>query len=268
MSQSSILNNVNNDTKDDTSDQEIKRGQKRNRIGSSQEAIVPVKHTAVLETPTTSGTVEAVMSPDAMRALANMIREQIGDDMNRACKTAVEDGNRELKEGMAALLRENADQKKRIVELETRIDSLEQDKRKTNLIVEGVHITTEMSADESKAKVVSELSRGLKMQINPDDVKYVQNISANRSRPGASSKVKMVFRVQATRDDIYGKKATLKGQKLWVNDDLTANRSKLAFDARRALKNKQIIATWVRDGEVFIRKSANDKPTRLVDQLS
>jgi hypothetical protein len=44
-----------------------------------------------------------------------------------------------------------------------------------------------------------------------------------------------------------------------ISPDLTKNRSKIAYLARRAVKQKQIKSTSVRDGKIFITDKADNR---------
>ena len=58
-------------------------------------------------------------------------------------------------------------------------------------------------------------------------------------------------------------KTKLTGVELWISDDLTPLRMKLAYDARLAVKQKAVHKTWVHDGKVFIIDKEGARPRRI-----
>ena len=52
-------------------------------------------------------------------------------------------------------------------------------------------------------------------------------------------------------------------QKIWITDDLTLYRSRLAFLARTAVKKKRAAQTWTHDSKVFIKIKSDDRPRRV-----
>ena len=43
--------------------------------------------------------------------------------------------------------------------------------------------------------------------------------------------------------------------RVYVNDDLTRERSRVAARARQLKRDKKIKDTWVRDGEIYVKKN-------------
>ena len=65
------------------------------------------------------------------------------------------------------------------------------------------------------------------------------------------------------KQDIFKAKPKLKGQNVWVSDDLTPFGSGIAYQARQAVRTGKIKKTWVYDSKVFIVKKEDDRPVRI-----
>ncbi len=59
----------------------------------------------------------------------------------------------------------------------------------------------------------------------------------------------------------------LKGQKVYLTEDLTKRQSNLYYLARQAVKNKHALATWTTDGRVLVMKTENEKPRRIDTEI-
>ena len=53
------------------------------------------------------------------------------------------------------------------------------------------------------------------------------------------------------------------GTKLWINDGLIPNRARIAYEVRKAFKNKKIAQAWTFDWKIFIKINADAKPKRI-----
>ena len=58
----------------------------------------------------------------------------------------------------------------------------------------------------------------------------------------------------------------LKGTNVWLCDDLTAKRSKLAFQARQVAKTKECYKTWTYEGKVYFKMAEDAELTRIDDE--
>lgn len=229
------------------------------RIGSS-----PFKNEKDSPTTKMESTVNAVtdlsnirveMTTAVNEAIA-ALRETIVSEIKKACSEAIEDNNKLLSDQIQELKIENKQLRENINEQDLRIDALEQDKRNQNLVIDGlVNITG--NGYELKERTVEEVKKVLGVNIDVKDILYVAKIDKN------ASKIKIAFKNRAPRDEIFSKRANLKGTKIWLNEDLTSRRSKLAYTARQLVKEKRIHSTWIRDGDIFIRHLSTDKPSRV-----
>ena len=52
---------------------------------------------------------------------------------------------------------------------------------------------------------------------------------------------------------------------VWITDDLTAYRSRLAFLARLAVKEGHWTQTWCHEGKIFMKTKTDARPQRIVN---
>ena len=65
------------------------------------------------------------------------------------------------------------------------------------------------------------------------------------------------FVSERVRDSVYRARTRLKGHDIYLNEDLTARRAKLAYDARQLKKVKKIVDCWSSYGKVIVKDSNN-----------
>ena len=51
---------------------------------------------------------------------------------------------------------------------------------------------------------------------------------------------------------------TLKGSRIYINEDMTRIRGKIAWEAHQLRHDGKLIDTWTRDGIIFVKKSENN----------
>ena len=65
------------------------------------------------------------------------------------------------------------------------------------------------------------------------------------------------FGNERVRDNVYRDSTRLKGHYIYINEDLTARRAKLAHDARQLKKGKKIIDGWTTYGKVMVKDTTS-----------
>ena len=156
----------------------------------------------------------------------------------------------------------------RIVELETKIhaleessDNLEQYTHRPNLRIHGVPVTGE--GDDTDATVLAVISD--KMGVTPPpslhDLEGSHRIGGKRT---GSRPIIVRFRTERIRDYVYRARFTLKkhnthqrNAQIFLNEDVTARRSKLAFETRKLKILKKLTDCWMFNGKVMVKDLAN-----------
>ena len=158
---------------------------------------------------------------------------------------------------MEKVEKETHENKQEIVEMNERLDEIEQRERSANMIIT---VADTPGIEASKTTVTKLLNDKLKTNIQENEINYVLKLGNNDTKP---TKMRVVFHDKDRKKDVMKKKKNLKGKKIWLSDDLTPYRSNLAFLARKACKDKKIHDTWVTDSKIFIQTNAKDTPKKI-----
>ena len=84
------------------------------------------------------------------------------------------------------------------------------------------------------------------------------------NRTDNTTSYKINFYDQKTRDMVYSNRMMLKGTKIFINEDLTIKKSKLAYETRQYAKTKVGSSTWTQDGKVFLKLTPSSKPRTIL----
>lgn len=153
----------------------------------------------------------------------------------------------------------------RMEEMAIRIDELEQRERECNILVSGVDKT------KSKAEVANILSTKLRHNLDEADIDYIvplreqQNDRSTQMTASAKprDRMKVVMRSKELKLNIIREKKRLKGENIWITEDLTPLRNKLAYLARECVRKNKAAQSWVFDGTIFLKMSDIDRPQRV-----
>ena len=156
----------------------------------------------------------------------------------------------------------------RCVELELKNDDLEQYTRRQNLRISGI---TENKDENTDSLVVDFVKNTMKIDLDTRDIDRSHRVG----RPNSKNNRDIIIRFtswKARQRIIKAKKSVFEHNRhhrtsYFVSEDLTKNRSAMAYHARQLKKTHVIKDTWTADGKIFI-KHQNDKIsvcTRLSD---
>ena len=177
---------------------------------------------------------------------------------------------------MANLNSQLAEKNARIKKLEDKEDALEYDhdavkqySRRPNLRVQGLR---EMGDGEDTDAIILDLLN-TKMSMDPPIERHHHIERSHRlgrkldhqdgRRDGAHARPRVIivrFATERLRDEVFWARTNLKDHnkehrdnQTYFNDDLTARRAKLSFDARQLKKDKKIADTWASYGKVMLK---------------
>lgn len=200
--------------------------------------------------------IEIMDKQDIQDALRAVLQE---DSMSDMLAKAFEKSLNKMTEKIEQLQKKDENKEFRLARIEERLDRQTQDSRGRNIIITGLQ-----KDDMTKENVVAKFNELLTCNLEAEDIKWVQKLVADedsiRKRKG---KLRVVFKEEDKRNDVFKLKPNLKGKNIWLTDDLTASMSSLAYLARQALKNEKIKNTWVFGGKIFIVKDGDDRPIRV-----
>ena len=183
------------------------------------------------------------------------------------CKEMIEQTRIEIIEEVKTIMKvedeKTAIQDDRLTSLEKWADNTEQEARNQNMVIRGLNTMNVQDERQLASYVATTLSRKLDMKLTTDDIRFVIALGKekNVNRP-----VKVAFHDRRARDFIFKKRNLLRGTNIWICDDLTAKRSKLAYTARQAAKQNENFKTWTFEGRVFFKMAEDAEPTRIDDE--
>ncbi|KAK7089187.1 uncharacterized protein [Littorina saxatilis] len=168
-----------------------------------------------------------------------------------------------------------------IADLHARVDKLEQYSRRNCVRISGIPATDNENTDEVTKKlgaalgvtITTDMIDGSHRVGRPDqaDRQIIVKFTSYRHKRllmGVRRHLKhktastMGFSPPASAAEAAAQ-STLRG--VFVNDDLTRQRARLAAKARRLKQDRRIQDTWVRDGEIFIKR--NEKITTVFNEV-
>jgi hypothetical protein len=136
-----------------------------------------------------------------------------------------------------------------------RIDLFEQKELESNVVMSGVP-----STKTNKEEIRKLLNENLQCNVETTDIKYTLKLGKKEEE---KSSVRIVFNNKAKKEQVMKSKKKLKGQDMWLCDDLTDYRRHLAFHSCKAVKEGRATQTWVTDGKVFLKKTPSEKPQKI-----
>lgn len=147
--------------------------------------------------------------------------------------------------------------------IETSIDDIQQDLLKRNLKIIGINEDDENDDAESISKLVKELN------VEMDKSEILQTYRLGKNKSGGKPRDLVVeFKNLKLREEIYKKRRGLIHKNIYVNEHLTAIRSKLYFETRQLRKKKIIHSTWTQNGNVLIQMNESSPPVHILNQNS
>ena len=146
---------------------------------------------------------------------------------------------------------------KRVTTVETNYDRLEQYSRRSNLRFHGID---ESDNDDTTAKVLA-IANGI-MKVEPPLLIGDIVTSHRLGKPSAGGKPRPVivrFTDNRPRDVILRAKRQLRDSRsqIFVNEDLTQHRAKLASKTRQLKKDHKIGDCWTFNGRVMLKTTDN-----------
>ena len=146
-------------------------------------------------------------------------------------------------------------------------DTLEQYTRRANLIIDGIPESHDGEDTDEKVLAIVNDKLGMNPPLQRHDLERSHRLGRRDDRQGRPRKRAVIvrFRSERLRDEVYRVRTKLKVHNqeqrdapLYINDDLTARRAKLAFDCRLLKKERKIADCWTAYGKVLI-KDLNNK---------
>ena len=203
----------------------------------------------------------ASLDPATIKAIAEAVAAQIRPQISAELA--------ELR-GEVQKLRGELEARDRVIEemkedFAAKLDTAQQYSRRGSVRIFGIPETKTESTDE----IVCRIGEAVGADIFYEDIDRshrVGRIEANKHRPiickFTSYQAKMALMVKKKKLQSTDTKTLFKADKVYINEDLTSTRARLAKHARLVKKEGKILDTWTRDGVIFI-KTASEAIVRV-----
>lgn len=221
--------------------------------------------------PTTSTSVAAAgttitLDATSIEAIAQLVISNMQLKINAIVKESVQEALlsmelkvQSLKESNIELLQENASLKVRVYNLETQVDDIEQYSRRNCLRVSGL---TERH-DEDTDKLILDLAKELDINLSITDIDRSHRLGRPAVPGGRPRQIIVKFTSYRARDMLFSKRKVMKDKPgfshTYINEDLTYKRSQMLYEARQAMKAKDITGAWSFDGKLYVRDNSDTR---------
>ena len=204
----------------------------------------------------------AVLQQNFNQQVTQQIQESFQTQVSQLVNSIVEGVLAGLHSKIASLEQENSNLKKRVEKLEISADNAEQYSRRNCLRISGVPENN----DEVTDNIVLDLATAIDADIKLEDIDRSHRLGKPKSRdssddtPARPRDINIKFSTYRARQKVYKARALTKqrGYKgIFINEDLTKNRSLLLYEARRRFKSKQLQGAWSSDGTILIKHFDN-----------
>ncbi len=166
------------------------------------------------------------------------------------------ESNERMRHTITGLRRDLYNEHNKNLNLQSRLDDLDQRQREKNVRVMGLSEQDDTNIKSQLIKLV-----GAK-DITANDI--CCSTRMGKKKDGNSRDLLVQFVSKEKRDEFYSmRKKTPKDEqnrKVFINEDLTELRAKLFYDARRLVKRNKLFGTWSQNGSIMIKVTENDNP--------
>jgi len=157
-----------------------------------------------------------------------------------------------LEQANTLLITENSDLKANISRLESKLDDQEQYSRRNLVRVSGIQENQSENTDDLIIKLSDAIGSGLSL------TEIDRSHRVGKPNPSKPRDIIVKFTSYRARQKVYLKRSKLKDvgyNKTFINEDLTAKRSSLLFNARALVKSGRLLGAWSSDGTILIKDS-------------
>ncbi len=160
---------------------------------------------------------------------------------------------------------ESQKDKKKIDDLTSTLDELQQDRLRTSVQIVGLPESSKQEEDVKKIVKVAHDKLGMKLKKH--DLLEVYRLG--KKTEGKTRDVVVKFEEKKARDQFYQNRKKAAPHKdpsknIYVNDQLTNLRKGLFYQARKLLKSHKIHAAWTQNGNVLVRKLEGDPVIQIL----
>ncbi|KAL4001585.1 KRAB domain-containing zinc finger protein [Sarotherodon galilaeus] len=180
-----------------------------------------------------------------------------------------------LLEEVKQLRLQNAEKDRRIMDLERRVDELEQYTRTNDVVISGIKIKPRLYAravagnvgepsDEETRSVEQQVASFLQSKGIEMDLEHVEACHPLPRRSDRPPAVIMRFVNRKNKVALLKQGRKLKGTDVFINEHLTRKNADIARKARQLKKNGKIQHTWVTNCKIFIKLNGTPEEAKVL----
>lgn len=153
----------------------------------------------------------------------------------------------------------------RLVELENRLEDLEQRHRMENLEFHGI---PEIEGEDCR-ELVAKMARFVNVDISAKDISIAHRLPATKNKtPGIIAR----FTSRTIRNQIYSKRIQLSKvtnfripgmRNLFINENLTRTKKDLYYQVRRKKVQQSYKSAWTNNAQIYVQKSDRSQPLKI-----
>lgn len=180
-----------------------------------------------------------------------------------------------LLEEVKQLRLQNAEKDRRIMDLERRVDELEQYTRTNDVVISGIKIKPRSYAravagsvgepsDEETRSVEQQVASFLQSKGIEMDLEHVEACHPLPRRSDRPPAVIMRFVNRKNKVALLKQGRKLKGTDVFINEHLTRKNADIARKARQLKKNGKIQHTWITNCKIFIKLNGTPEEAKVL----
>lgn len=180
-----------------------------------------------------------------------------------------------LLEEVKQLRLQNAEKDRRIMDLERRVDELEQYTRTNDVVISGIKIKPRSYAravagnvgepsDEETRSVEQQVASFLQSKGIEMDLEHIEACHSLPRRSDRLPAIIMRFVNRKNKVALLKQGRKLKGTDVFINEHLTRKNADIARKARQLKKNGKIQHTWVTNCKIFIKLNGTPEEAKVL----
>ena len=198
---------------------------------------------------------QITLSEDNLAQISVYLRTSFESELTTLVFSIVGEVVSSLSEKIRLLSEENAQRKRRVEELEIKVDQTEPHSRRNCLRLCGIPETAGEAVDEK----IIEMATALESDISVNDIDRSHRLDKPRRSNGHTVKPRdiiMKFMSYRARQKLLKNKSKLRSKgfnNVFVNENLTAIRDNIFYETRKLARNKLTDSTWTSDGTIIVK---------------
>ena len=204
-----------------------------------------------------SAPTQITLSEENLTQISGLLRSSFENQLPALVSDIVEGVVKSLKEKIASLSDENANLRRRVEELELKVERAEQYSRRNCLRMSGISETDNESVDEKGMQVTTAIGSDIALC----DIDRCHRLGRPRTTTSGNQMARprdiiIKFTSFRARQKVLKNKSKLRASgftNVYVNENLKATRVNIFFQTRKLVKDKLIHSTWTSDGTIIVK---------------